>query len=601
MAAGRAHRNTGHLRRAARGFHLRGMFLRRDVRNSEATLIGLALALGVVVGLATLILRELVAFLHQINFDLAYGSYLSAQVHIDVLRLALVPLAGGALLGLTTFALNRFRPTEMIDPVEANALYGGQLSLRDSARLTGLTVVSNAAGASVGMEAGYSQLGSGLFSSVGRYFHLRREDQRMMVTAGAAAAIAAAFNAPLAGAFYGFELIHGNYSTRLLAPVTAASVAGAMIVRLVGTGQPLFEVAGNLAIPAYFYALFAIVGIFAAGLGVLAMQSASWVERAFRATNVPACVRPAIGGAILSLIALGSPQVLGSGHGAIDWHLTTQLAAIPIALLLVGKLAASAVSLGSGFRGGLFSSSLFLGCLLGILCEQSLAFIDTSFALARTSFILVGMGAVGAAIIGAPFTMVFLVLEATGDFQITLGVLISVIISSTLVRLTFGYSFSTWRFHLRGLPLRGGYDIGWIAELTASRLMRTDVRMVPLSLPLSKLREQVPLGSNKWIFALDSHSNYAGMVDVAAAYDPDINDLIDTLLVADLATDRSKFTLPTDDIRKLLRTFAEVGVETLPVVLAPNDRRIVGALSEAHCLKRYSQELEKRRGDELGL
>jgi CIC family chloride channel protein len=260
---------------------------------------------------------------------------------------------------------------------------------------------------------------------------------------------------------------------------------------------------------------------------------------------------------------------------------------LPLAVLLAGKVIGSSVSLGAGFRGGLFSSSLFLGCLLGALAVEALALYDPVFLADRTAFMLVGMGAVGAAIIGAPFTMVLLVLESTGDFPVTLGVIIGVVMASTVVRLTFGYSFSTWRFHLRGLPLRGGQDIGWISDMTAAKLMRTDVRSVPLNLPLAELRAQVPLGSAKWLFAVDRQGHYAGMIDVAAAHDPDLLDLTETL--------------PTDTIRTILAAFTQARAETLPVVRSRTDRQVIGSVSEAFCLKRYAQELERRRHDELGM
>ncbi len=422
-----------------------------------------------------------------------------------------------------------------------------------------------------------------------------------MVTAGAAAAIAAAFNAPLAGAFYGFELVHGSYTSRLLAPVTAAALAAVLMVRTVGTDDPLFAITGSFVLPHVYYLLFALLGALAAGLGILTMKAATWVERLMRALRLPTWARPTIGGLVLSALALGSPQMLGSGHGAIEWHLETTNTALVLGLLLLGKVLASAASLGAGFRGGLFSSSLFLGALLGAFFVQLFGHANPWLFPERTPFMLVGMGATGAAIIGAPFTMVFLVLELTGDFLITLGVLVGVLVSSTVVRLTFGYSFSTWRFHLRGLPLRGGHDIGWISDLTASRLMRSDLRRVPVTMPLTELREAVPLGSKKWLFSVKADGSYAGMIDVASLHDPEITELADSLLAADLTISRGAFLLPGDDIRAVLRKFADAQAETLPVLRSAADPQILGALSEAYCLKRYTQELERQRQSDLGM
>ncbi|MDE3123707.1 MAG: chloride channel protein [Paracoccaceae bacterium] len=571
------------------------------MRNLEIGLIVVAAIVGAFVALVTLALRQIVYFFHDIDFNLISHTHLSAQTHVDFWRLALVPGLGGLFLGVLTLVLHKIRPTEIIDPVEANALYGGQLSLRDSVRLTGLTVVSNACGASVGMEAGYSQIGAGVFAAVGKYFALRREDQRTMVTSGAAAAIAAAFHAPLTGAFYGFELIHGSYTTRQLAPVLAACLSAVLAVRVMGHGEPLFAVMGTFAVPHMHYALFALVGFVAAFVGIITMRSATFIERVLRSSGLPSWARPAVGGVALSVLAMGSPQVLGSGHGAIQWHFDTQWMLVPLLFLLAGKVLGSAISLGASFRGGLFSSSLFIGALIGAAFVQAAGYFDPSLLPERTSFMLVGMGATGAAIIGAPFTMVFLVLETTGDFTIALGALIGVLVASTTVRLTFGYSFSTWRFHLRGLPLRGGHDIGWIADLTAGRLMRSDVRTVPLAMSLDKLREAVPLGSRKWVFAVTDSGQYAGMIDMAAAFDPDINEVAEHLVVADLTTCQGCYMLPGDDIRQILHKFGEARAETLPVVASAEKPRILGSLSEAFCLKRYTQEMERRRGDELGM
>lgn len=574
---------------------------RRAVRDMEAGIILFGVIIGAVVSLAIVILHLIVEQAHLRIFGLPEHGQLSAQLPLDMWRIALIPAGIGLLLGLTTLVLQRIRPAEIVDPVEANALYGGKLSLRDSLRLTFLTMISNTSGASVGMEAGYSQLGAGIFSTVGKFFHLRRDDLRCMTTAGAAAAIATAFNAPLAGAFYGFELIYSTYTTRNVAIVVAAAVTGAFIRKAFLGSEVLFTLEDLAPVTDLQFSLFLVLALLAAGLGILTMKATIWCESAFRKSHLPIWIRPACGGAILSAIAFFCPQVLGSGYGAIQSHLDTRWAALAIALLLVGKVLGSAISLGSGFRGGLFSSSLFIGCLLGALFSELASVIDPTIADARMAFILVGMGAVGAAIIGAPLTMAFLVLETTGNFNVSIGVLTGVVVSSTVVRLTFGYSFSTWRFHLRGLPVAGGQDVGWTRELTARRLMRPDLQKVSLSLPLSKLRKLVPLGQKKYVVAVDQAGQFGGLVDITNAYDPDIVDLGDHLLVADLATTRDKFLLPEQDIKSILSKFSAERIEVMAVVDNAIDMRVKGLLSESYVTKRYAQELEKRRHSELGV
>jgi CIC family chloride channel protein len=595
-ASGRA--VSGRLLRRAR--ILLGEF-QRALRATEPAQILACAILGSVTGVVTSILRQSVWGLHSLDFGVPAGDYLSTGIGLDYTRVLFAPAIGGLVLGLVARALRRWRSTEVVDPIEANALYGGRMSFIDSLRLTLTTMISNAAGASLGMEAGYSQLGASIFSSVGQYLRLRRSDLRTFVTAGAGAAIAAAFNAPLAGAFYGYELISGSYTVRALAPVAAATVCAALTQRGMSHTESLFVVpSGVTLLSLKSYLLFGVMGVFAAGTGVLTMQSVTWIERGMRRTGLPDWLRPAVGGILLSAVAYFFPQVLGSGHGAIQYHFDHRWALIPLVTLLVAKLAASALSVGTGFRGGLFSSSLFLGCLFGAAFGQIASFFMPSLADAQLAFILAGMGSVAAAIVGAPFTMVFLVLEATSDFTMTIAVLVAVTVSSTIVRLSFGYSFATWRFHLRGLGIRGAHDVGWISDLSVGRLMRADPRVVAAATPLRAMRETYPVGSVKRVFVIDDAARYLGVIDVPDMHDPEIDAATDFLVAGDLAQGRDLFLLPGENVRTALLRFEESQTETLPVLSDRTDRRVQGYMTEAYALRRYTQELERTRSAELG-
>ncbi len=146
------------------------------------------------------------------------------MVELDPIRTVAVPTLGGLLLGLLGLAIVRYHPRRAVDPIEANALYGGRMSLNDSLIVVLQTIMSNGVGASVGLEAGYTQIGSAMASRFGRMFRVRRNDLRLLVGCGAAAAIAGAFNAPLTGAFYAFELVIGTYSLGTFAPVAVAAL-----------------------------------------------------------------------------------------------------------------------------------------------------------------------------------------------------------------------------------------------------------------------------------------------------------------------------------------------------------------------------------------
>jgi len=205
--------------------------LRAIVRARESSVIVLALIVGAIAGLAVSAMGQLVGLMHVMFFGLDPGERLSAQVSLNPLYAFLTPCLGGLLFGLVTAYIARRRGTE-VDPLEANALHGGRMSLRGSLIVAAQTVWSSGVGASVGLEAGYTQLASGIASMIGQAFRLRRSDMRILVGCGAAGAIAGAFGAPLGGAFYGFELIIGSYSAASLAPVGMAALLGYLTAQI---------------------------------------------------------------------------------------------------------------------------------------------------------------------------------------------------------------------------------------------------------------------------------------------------------------------------------------------------------------------------------
>src|SRR6185312_11503876 len=427
----------------------------RKLRDNEVALLVMSGLFGIVIGASVVLIERLVQLLHQVNFAITSEQHLSAGGALDWWRVALVPIVGGLLSGTAQALLRRARTHEVVDAVEANALFGGKMSLTDSIGLTLLTAISSGFGASVGMEAGFTQLGSGLSSRIGQTLRLRRGDLRTVVGCGAAAA----FNAPLAGAFYAFELVIGNYSPSVLAPISISALFATLVVRGINGGESIFALDTPVRIAGLDYGLFAVIGVVAAVIAIATMRGVTWIERLFRRLHVPAWVRPSIGGVLIGLIASIYPEVLGSGHGAVQLTLDHPF---PLAILLgliAAKGLASAISVGSGFRGGLFSSSLLLGGVYGgaavVVLHGALSALgvaDGEFD--RAAYMLVGMGSVAAAVVGAPVTMILLVLELTGSFPAAVGVMVGVIIASVVVRLTFGYSFATWRFHLRGVPIR---------------------------------------------------------------------------------------------------------------------------------------------------
>lgn len=566
--------------------------LRRLIRESQPLQTLCCIGLGMAVGVMITLLHEMVQFLHRLMFDLPEHTRLSASTDVDARLIILVPVLGGLFLGFNVWLLRRWRDSEMVDPIEANATMGGRMSMRDNVRLLWLCLLSNGAGASMGMEAAYTQMGAGMLSSAGKLLQLRREDLRVFVAAGAAAAIAGAFNAPLAGAFYAFELVLSSYTIAALPSVALCALASALVTRVLTGDEPIFQLTSGITdIPDWNYPVFFVMGIGAAFIGIATMKMTTFCEQYAARARLAEWLRPAIGGALLALLATLYPQVLGSGQGAISLHLQQQWPLYTLLGLLALKMVASAISIGWGFRGGLFSSSLFIGCLFG----QCVGIIVSAFAglgpEQMECFILVGMGAVATSIIGAPIAMVLLILEMTGSFPATTGVMVGVLVASAITRQLFGYSFSTWRFHVRGVRISSGADVAWIHELTVEKFLRSDPKTVAATATLAELREQAPPGSMRRLFVLDANGFYIGMLDVPSLHSNDLDKKLE-MTARELAHSGEHFLLPSQNIQEALASFKQSEQEVLPVLAGQDSHALIGYVSEAYALRRYADALE---------
>ena len=249
------------------------------LRDSELFLLVLALGAGVAAGLGVVLTDLLLGLVRHFAFAVPDEGHLSeANAIVEPARLMLMPVLGGIFVGLSSLLLRRWRPREVVDAIEANALFGGRMSLSDSLGLVWVTILSGGFGASVGLEAAYTQLGAALASRLGRSVDLRRDDVRTLVGCGAAGAIAAAFNAPLTGAFYAFELIIGSYTLQALAPVGIAALTGALVVRGLVGSNPIFVVWHDIALSPSDYLAFFGLGLASAGLGILTMKGVTSTE-----------------------------------------------------------------------------------------------------------------------------------------------------------------------------------------------------------------------------------------------------------------------------------------------------------------------------------
>jgi len=574
--------------------------LRVLLRGNEFYLIPFSLVIGVVTGAIVTLMSEIAQIAHVTIYGIPIDVRLSANAYVNPVMAILAPACGGLVLGAMEWLRRRWKLANAVDPIEANALRGGRLSWRDSVVVSTQTLISNGCGASVGLEAGYTQIGAGVASLLGQFFNLRRNDLRLIVGCGAAAAIAAAFGAPITGAFFACELIVGVYSVASAAPILAASLAGALTAQWLGGAPYSLEVPKVGAVGVEQYLSLIVLSLIVSGIGIAVMRLSPLVERLFVRPSLPEWIRPAVGGVCVGALAIVTPQVLAAGHGAMLLDLHLEMAAGAIAIIIVLKLIACLVSLASGFRGGLFFASLFVGSLLGKLFAALLFLAVPSFPVDPLVSMLTGMATLGVAIVGGPLTMSFLVLEMTRSVDVTAVVLAACIVTSVCVRFMFGHSFSTWRLHLRGETIRSANDVGWLRNLTVERMMRTDVGKVPSTTTIAACRREFVLGSRPAVVVVNNADDYCGLLLLPELFSGELDSIVDDIQVVDLARFGDVVLLPEMNIKTAMKIFDSAEAEVLAVLESAESRKVIGFLTESFARRRYVEEIDQATRGVLG-
>ncbi len=417
----------------------------------------LSLVISLVVTVAAILFRELIGAVQLLWLKNGTERIVSAARDVEWYYIFLAPIIGGLIVGILLQTLMPQRRTlSVADVIEARAVTGRKLGLRDGLLSALITAVSLGSGASAGREGPMIHLGATLANSAARRSGLPEWSKRTLLGAGVAAAISASFNAPVAGVLFAHEVILGHFALRAFVPIVIAS-SGAAIISRAWFGETAAFVIPDYHIASYWeFPAFALLGLVSAIVAIAFQFSLFSGDFLARKITMPLWLRPVLGGIAIGGMGVFLPHVLGVGYEATDMALQGHLPLVLMLVLIVAKTLATTITLASRFGGGVFSPALYLGAMSGGAFGIVAANVLPNLASSPALYSILGMGAVAGAVLGAPISTTLIVFELTGGYELSIALLLTVAIAHGINQAIHGRSYFQWQLEMRGLFVQAG-------------------------------------------------------------------------------------------------------------------------------------------------
>jgi len=522
-----------------------------------------------------------------------HWSLLSWIIELPWYWLLLAPTLGGFVVGLIVhYGASEARGHGVPEVMAAVATKGGRIR----PRVAGVKAIASslciASGGSVGREGPIVQIGSAIGSSVAQFLGLGPRRMRTLVGCGAAAGIAAAFNAPVAGALFAVEVILGDFGVPQFSPIVISSVVATVVARHFLGDFPAFEIpAYSMHHPSELFG-YAVLGVLAAFTAILFTRTLHVTETTVDRMRMWDPFKTALGGLCVGLLALLVPEVLGVGYEAMNEALDGHVGLLMLLGLLLAKLIAVCLTLGTGGSGGIFAPSLFLGAMLGGAVGTAMQYVMPDVA-PPGAYALVGMGAVVAAATHAPITAIMILFELTSDYKIILPLMISCIIGTLIMMRVNRESIYTIKLAERGIQVRRGQDINLLRSIPVTEVTRTEsIRVQPDEL-LEPLLGRIFRDGESLLPVVNEGGIFLGSIGL-----PELRPFLEEegmlrklLTAGDMANTELPCLPEGARLDQVLEALDKGYRDELPVVAA--DGRFLGVVHLGDVLDRYRRELFK--------
>jgi len=562
---------------------------------SETRLILIvAVVIGIMGGLGAVAFRWLIALLRHLFFG-SGPNLLEIALTLPWWQRMAIPVAGGLVLApFIKFFAQETKGHGVQEVMEALVLRGGRMRPRTMVTRALASAISISSGGSVGREGPIVQIGSALGSTVGQFLKASESRMKTLVGCGAAAGMAATFNAPLGGALFAVEVILGDFGLAQVTPIIISSVAGTAVSRHFLGNFPAFVVQPHDMISYFELFFYAALGLCAGVLAWLYVTVLYRTEDTFDSLPLPEWIKPALGGLFVGVTAIWLPHIYSTGYESIELALRNQLPfGLLIALCFV-KLVATSITVGSGGSGGIFAPALFQGAMLGGFLGYIFNLVFPELTGPYGSYALAGMGAMIAGSMHAPITVILIIFEMTGDYMIILPVMTCSIISTLVAhRLLSGQSIYTRKLVKKGINIYRGRDLNILRGLKVRDVMTTDFAKVKNSTPVAQLiRQALTTTPHSSFIQVDEQGRMTGLIPMQKILEVMKDEHLADILVAQ---DISLFDYPVLEVDETLdgviRKFGDSGIEEVPVIDPSRPEIPIGVLRHHDVLHAYRQAM----------
>jgi CIC family chloride channel protein len=557
------------------------------------------------VGVATGLTGVGIAHLMSLLQNLLWGggpNLLQAAAAMPWQMRILIPAAGGAAVGLLGrwFAVQT-RGAGTATMVQAIALKGGYVSLRQSLPRVAAGMLTVASGGSLGREGPITQFGGAVGSYLGRRFGLSTQQVRILVCTAAGSAIAAVYNSPIGGSLFALEILMGNFALEIFGPVVVASVISTLIFRSAMGDLPRFVIPealreGYRLVSGWELLAYLVLGIVGGIVSVLLVKSLFWSESAFERLRLPRWTKPVIGFALVGVIAVFYPHVLGNGFETTNMAMHEHLPLEWLLVLALLKVVATSLTLGSGGAGGLFMPTLMIGSLVGGAYGMVVHGWFPELTASHGAYALVGMGAIVAGTTHAPLTAIMMVFEQTNSYHTILPLMFVCIVSNFTVRAFRVQAVHIESLRRRGVALPRGPEESVMRNLRVADVMHEDVVAVKESAPFAAVVEKFLKYPHNYLYVVVGDNRFYGAISLHGLKEMLREaDSLDSVIAYDLADDRFEFVTKDMRLADTMEKFWRQHCERLPVVDDPRERRLIGWISKRDLIGIYNQEILQKR------